>query len=90
MKDHTQPSAFQIFLSGLASSALLHLGEFPDPETNQPHTNLPMASQTIDILAMLRQKTKGNLTDEEDRLLERLLYDLRVRYVNRSGSETND
>jgi hypothetical protein len=90
MADTHQPSEFQIFLSGLASNALLYLGEIPDPETNHPRINLTLAQQTIDILSMLRDKTQGNLTVEEDELFERLLYDLRVRFVNRSQSDKKD
>ena len=82
-----QPSEFQIFLSGLATTALLHLGEMPDPDSDEARENLPLAAQTIDLLTMLRQKTQGNLTEAEDQLFERLLYDLRVRYVNKSQNK---
>ena len=72
---------FGTFIFSLSSSALYHLGELPDPETNQPTQDLPLAKQTIDILGMLKEKTKGNLEDEEERMLEGMLYDLRMRYV---------
>jgi hypothetical protein len=73
---------FQTFLLSLVSSAMLHLGEVPDPDTNERKVNLAMAQQTIDILTMLREKTSGNLTAEEDSLFGRLLYDMRLRFVN--------
>ena len=66
----------------LSSSALMHLGLTPNAETGTVIKNLPMAKQTIDILGMLQEKTKGNLTNEEDRLLSELLYDLRLKYVS--------
>lgn len=74
---------FSTFVFSLSSSALLHLGEMPDPSTNQLSTNLPLAKQTIDILGILQEKTKGNLEDEEKELLKNLLYELRMRYVTK-------
>ena len=73
---------FGTFLISLSTSALYHLGAIPDPDTNQAETNLPLAKQTIDIIGMLGAKTEGNRTADESRLLEGLLYDLRLRYVN--------
>jgi hypothetical protein len=72
---------FHTFVLSLGSSALLHLGELERPGASGPEKDLPMAKHTIDILAMLQAKTKGNLTPEEDKLMESLLYDLRLRYV---------
>jgi len=72
---------FHTFVLSLGSSALLHLGELERPGASGPETDLPMAKHTIDILSMLQDKTRGNLTPEEDKLLESLLYDLRLRYV---------
>jgi hypothetical protein len=72
---------FASFIISLSSSALFHFGEIPDPATNQKQRNLPLAKQTIDILGLLKEKTKGNLDREENQLLESLLYDLRMRYV---------
>jgi hypothetical protein len=71
---------FGTFVMSLATSTLVHLGEVPHPE-GKAHTNLPLAKQTIDILGMLRDKTRGNLTKEEGELLEQLLLDLRMKYV---------
>jgi hypothetical protein len=65
----------------LGSSALLHLGELERPGAAGPEKNLPMAKHTIDILGMLHEKTRGNLTPAEEKLMESLLYDLRLRYV---------
>jgi len=72
---------FATFVVTLATSALLYLGEIPDPDSNQTSVNLPMARQTIDILSMLKKKTEGNLTREEADLLGRFLYDVRMKYV---------
>ena len=65
----------------LGSSALLHLGELEHPEAGGKHLDLPLAKHTIDILAMLEAKTRGNLTGPEEKLIQSLLYDLRLRYV---------
>jgi hypothetical protein len=62
----------------------VHLGEIPEPETNQSRVDLPIAKQIIDTLGMLQEKTKGNLDQDEDRLLRSVLYDLRMRYVEKS------
>ncbi|MBW2051829.1 MAG: DUF1844 domain-containing protein [Deltaproteobacteria bacterium] len=69
------------FIFSLSTSALLHLGEIPDPNTNQTVMNLGLAKQTIDIIGMLKEKTKGNLEEDESKLLENLLYELRMKYV---------
>jgi hypothetical protein len=73
-----------MFVLSLSSSALVHLGEIPDPENNQAQIDLPMAKQIIDTLGMLQEKTKGNLDQDEDKLLKTMLYDLRLRYVQKS------
>ena len=72
---------FTMFILSLSQSAFIHLGEIPDPISNEKRKDLPMAKQTIDILGMLKEKTKGNLTKDEDGFLESILYDLRMRYV---------
>jgi hypothetical protein len=79
---------FYTFVLSLASSAFVHLGDAPHPETGERlKPDLLLAKQTIDILAMLEAKTKGNLTHEEEKFLENLLTDLRLRFVTkRSGS----
>lgn len=75
------PIDFATFLVSLGSSALIHLGEAPNPETGQSDVSLPHAQQTIDLLSVLQDKTRGNLTDEEGKLLQALLRDLRLRFV---------
>lgn len=72
---------FITFLLSLNSSALVHLGQQPDPGSGATLKNLPVAKQTIDVIAMLEQKTRGNLTQEEKRLLTNVLYELRLLYV---------
>jgi Domain of unknown function (DUF1844) len=79
---------FHTFILSLGSSALLHLGELDHPDGAPSEPDLPLAKHTIDIIAMLEQKTKGNLTSPETRLVESLLFDLRLRYVERSKART--
>jgi len=73
---------FGMFVMSLASSVLVHLGEIEHPDSRAREANLPLAKQTVDILGMLREKTRGNLTQEEAQLLDNLLYDLRMKYVD--------
>ena len=73
---------FGMFVMSLASSVLVHLGEIAHPDSGALAPNLPLAKQTVDILGMLRDKTRGNLTQEEAQLLDNLLYDLRMKYVD--------
>ena len=72
---------FNSLIFSLSSSALLHLGEIADPQTGEKREDLPLAKHSIDIIAMLKEKTKGNLNDEESKFLESILTDLRWRYV---------
>jgi hypothetical protein len=74
---------FHTFILSLGSSALLHLGELEHPDGGEAEVDLPLAKHTIDILSMLDEKTRGNLTAAEGKLMESLLYDLRLRYVNK-------
>ncbi len=79
---------FYTFVLSLGSSAFVHLGDAPHPETGQAAPpDLPLAQQTIDLLDMLREKTRGNLTDEEQKFLENLLMDLRLRYVSKASGK---
>ncbi len=78
---------FVTFVMSLAASALLHMGETEDGSPSglrDTPIDLAMAKQTIDIIGMLREKTRGNLTADEDRLVETALYDLRLKYLKRS------
>jgi hypothetical protein len=72
---------FSSFILSLGSSALYHFGEIPDPVSGAKQRNIGLARQTIDILVVLRDKTTGNLSDDEEQLLESLLHDLQMRYV---------
>jgi len=73
---------FSTFILSLSSNALLHLGLMENPFTKKVERNLPMAKQTIDIVSMLKDKAKGNMTTDEENLIENLLSDLRLKYVN--------
>ena len=85
----TAPPAidFHTFVLSLGSSALLHLGELERPGAAGPETDLPMAKHTIDILSMLQDKTRGNLTPEEQKLMEGLVYDLKLRFVEATAKK---
>jgi hypothetical protein len=72
---------FASFLMSLGTSVFFHLGDLPHPETGVSEKNLALAKQTIDLLGLLREKTRNNLTAEEDNIFDHLLYDLRMRYV---------
>jgi hypothetical protein len=76
---------FVAFVMSLAASAMIHLGEHDD-DAGERHVNLPMAKQTIDLLGLLRDKTRGNLTSEENLALEQVLYDLRLRFLQTTTS----
>lgn len=75
---------FATFVVGLSTQALVHLGELPDPHTNQSVPDLAAAQQLIDIIAMLESKTSGNLDHDEQAMLESILFDLRMKYVERA------
>ena len=75
---------FPTFIMSLSSSAFYHLGDMPDPTTGKKELNLPAVQQTIDMLNMLKEKTKGNLKEDESKLLEQLIYELQVKYVAKS------
>jgi hypothetical protein len=78
--DDAPPSIdFNTFVLSLSTSALMHLGTLPGSEDTT--VNLAHAKQSIDCIALLEEKTKGNLTGEEERLISEVLYDLRLRFV---------
>lgn len=83
----TEPAlSFTAFVYSLATSAAIHFGDLPDPASGTPGAlNLAGAAQMIEILALLEQKTRGNLTAEERQMLEQVLYELRLRFVEASG-----
>ena len=77
---------FTAFVVSLATTAAIHLGDLADPQTGERlEVNLEGAAQMIEILALLDQKTRGNLTAEERQVLEQVLYELRMRFVEASG-----
>ena len=77
--------SFAAFVLSLAHTAAVHFGDIPDPVSGQKsEVNLPAAQQMIDILALLEEKTRGNLTAEERQFLDQILYELRLRYVEAS------
>jgi hypothetical protein len=83
--------SFTAFVVSLASSAAIHFGDLPDPNTGQlAEVNLDGAAQMIDILALLEEKTRGNLTMEERQVLEQVLYELRLRFVEASSGKPGD
>ncbi len=75
------PVDFATFVLSFASTALIQMGAAPNPETGKHESDPVLARETIDLLGMLREKTRGNLTDEEQKFFDALLYDLRVRFV---------
>jgi len=78
--------SFTQFVVSLVQSAMVHLGEAPSPETGSKGMNLEMARDTIDVLTMLKEKTEGNRTEEETKLLDTLLYEIRTKFLTASGS----
>jgi len=77
---------FSFFIISLSSSAAINFGDIPDPINNKKEVNLPLAKQTIDIISMLKEKTKNNLNPSESKLIDNLLYDLQMRYVKATDS----
>jgi Domain of unknown function (DUF1844) len=77
---------FSMFILSLTTSALVCLGELPDPITKEKVINLSLAQQTISIIEILKEKTTGNLSEDEENLIGTVLYDLRMKYVQSSCS----
>ncbi len=84
---HMPKIDFTTFVLSLNSSVLVNLGYETDPISGGKSVNLPLTKQTIDILAMLEEKTRGNLTDDEKRLMTHILYELRLLYVKRKDEK---
>jgi hypothetical protein len=76
------PASFTSLVQMLATQAAVFMSDQADPETGMPVRNLELAKHNIDLLRVLEEKTKGNLTDPEKRLLETLLYELLMAYVS--------
>ena len=72
---------FSTFVISLSTQALMHLGEIPNPLSDRVESDIPVAKQMIDIIALLREKTRGNLDQGEEKLMDDVLYDLRMRYM---------
>ena len=72
---------FSNFILSLNTSALIHLGDIPDPQSRERIYDIQSAKQTIDILELLKTKTEGNLDTEEFKLLDDVIYDLRMKYI---------
>lgn len=77
---------FSIFISSLGMQALMGLGEITNPIDKKKEVNLDQAKYTIDVLQVLKEKTEGNRTEEEGKILEGLLYELRLKYVEKTGA----
>ena len=75
---------FSTFTVSLSTEVLFHLGEFPHPVSGEKTKDLPLAKHAIDTLVMLKEKTQGNLSEEEQKLLEGMLYDLRMAFIRAS------
>jgi hypothetical protein len=83
-----QQLTFTAFVLSLASTAAIHFGDLPDPVSGEAaEPNLDGASQMIEILSLLEQKTRGNLTAEERQLIEQVLYELRMRFVEAAAGQ---
>ena len=76
---------FSALILSLSTSTLVNLGELPDPLSSEKGINLSLAKQTIGIVEMLKEKTRGNLSQDEDRLINNMLYDLRLKYIATAG-----
>ena len=83
--DELPAARFDLFVSGLAMEALVSLGDMPHPTTRKPAVNFRQAKYLIDVLGVLEEKTKGNLSVDEERLLKDALYQLRMRYLSKAG-----
>jgi len=81
---------FITFVVSFARTAAVHFGDVPDPVSGDRRSDLPAAAQMIDVLTMLEEKTRGNLSAEEQSTLEQLLYELRLRYVQARQAEAGD
>lgn len=84
-EDHVESGvSFEAFVLSLSTTAMVHLGIVADPAAVKPAANLPAARQMIDLISMLQEKTRGNLTAPEAQLIEAVLFDLRMSYVDKT------
>ncbi len=77
--------SFATFVMSLNTSALVYLGEIPDVDGGESQCDLQLARHTIDTIAMLKEKTEGNLSEDEQAILDNVLFDLRMRFVKKSS-----
>ncbi len=84
-REELPEARFDLFVSGLAMEALIAMGDMLHPVTRKPAVNLPHAKYLVDVLGILEEKTKGNLSVDEEKLLKDALYQLRMRYLAKSG-----
>jgi hypothetical protein len=87
MSEEAPGVSFTAFVMSLATTAAVHFGDVPDPVAGDKRADLKAAQQMIDILAMLKEKTHGNLSEDESQLVETLLYELRMRFLEASKEE---
>jgi hypothetical protein len=80
---------FASFLVGLSAQVLIHLGEVPDPVSGEVHRDFAGAQQLIDLIGILQEKTRGNLDESEASMLQAILYDLRMKYVELAGPRSD-
>ena len=78
---------FSAFILSLNASSLIHLGEIPDPQSRERTMNIPAAKHTIEILEILKEKTAGNLDQEETKLLDDILFNLRLKFLQHSKAK---
>lgn len=83
------PLSFSSFVFSLGTSSLMLMGESLDPQQPSPPVNLPQAKEIIDILSMLEEKTKGNLSSEEASVIGDMLYTLRMKYVSATSGTSS-
>ena len=76
------PASFATLVSSLVTQSLFAMGAFEDPQTKKRHVDLSAAKHHIDTLVVLEEKTKGNITDEEKKLLDQAIYEIRMQYVH--------
>jgi hypothetical protein len=81
---------FETFVLSLGTATLVALGEVKNPISGKEEKNLESAKQHIDILDMLLKKTQGNLTDPESKLLQQVLYEIRMKYISKTGGDKKD
>ena len=87
MSQEFPPPSFEVIISTFATQAAVALGQVANPVTNKTETDLEQAKFAIDLLQILEEKSKGNLTDEEEGLMTDILYRLRMLFVDKAGED---